>query len=333
MLKSLIIWLLLFVAILVVDKGFSSEIDPYALQLIIYAGINIILAVSLNLVNGFTGQFSMGHAGFMAVGAYSSACITIWANSRWGLADGSVVTSGVFLVALLSGGLAASLAGYLVGIPTLRLKGDYLAIVTLGLGEIIRVILLNLSIVGGARGLAEIPGLSSLSWIYGFGLVTVFCIWRILQSAHGRALISVREDEVAAQASGVDTTTAKVRAFVIGSFFAGIAGGLFAHQLSYITPSVFDFNKSIEVIIMVVLGGMGSISGSIVAAIFVTALPELLRPMQALTGGVDLRMVIYSLCLILLMLTRPRGLFGNKEIFEFLPFSIKKILGLGGERK
>jgi branched-chain amino acid transport system permease protein len=195
--------------------------------------------------------------------------------------------------------------------------------VTLGFGEIIRVIVLNLDVIGGARGLPNIPALSSFGWVYTWVVLTIFTVWRLINSAHGRAFLSVREDEIAAEAMGVHTTRAKVRAFVIGAFFAGVAGGLFAHYLRYLNPQTFDFNRSFEIIIMVVLGGMGSITGSVVAALFLTGIREALRPLQEITK-IDFRMVIYSLMLILLMLTRPNGLFGTREYVDFLPDWMKK---------
>jgi branched-chain amino acid transport system permease protein len=310
--KSLIPWAIALGAVLLINQFVADWINPYYFSIIMYAGINVILAVSLNLINGFTGQFSMGHAGFMSVGAYSSAYFTtqvLALHPSWLVSP--ALSAVIFLVALLIGGLFAGLAGIVVGLPSLRLKGDYLAIVTLGFGEIIRVVLLNIDAVGGARGLAGIPALSNFAWVYGMGALTLFVIGRIIRSAQGRAFLSVREDEIAAEAMGVNTTRAKVRAFVIGAVFAGIAGGLFAHQLMYLNPQTFDFNRSFEIIIMVVLGGMGSITGSVVAAIFLTVLREALRPLQEFTK-LDFRMVIYSLMLIVLMLTRPNGLFGKK---------------------
>ncbi|MGZ3696449.1 MAG: branched-chain amino acid ABC transporter permease [Bdellovibrionota bacterium] len=295
--------------------------DPYFFAILMYAGVNITLAVSLNLVNGFTGQFSMGHAGFMSVGGYMAAYLSTLlqgAHPEWFL--GGMLTNVIFVGLLAMGGLAAAATGYLVGLPSLRLKGDYLAIVTLGFGEIIRVIVLNVDAIGGARGMPNIPGLSTFGWVYTMVVVSVFTIWRLVNSAHGRAFLSVREDEIAAEAMGVNTTRAKVRAFVIGAFFAGVAGGLFAHYLRYLNPQTFDFNRSFEIIIMVVLGGMGSVTGSVVAAVFLTVIREALRPLQELTK-VDFRMVIYSLVLILLMLTRPNGLFGTREFTDFLPKS------------
>ena len=294
----------------------GARIDPYISGVLLYAGINIILAVSLNLVNGFTGQFSMGHAGFMSVGAYTAAFVTAQvqgAHPDW-LTHPALMPA-VLGCALLAGGFLASLVGYGVCLPSLRLSGDYLAIVTLGFGEIIRVVILNIDAVGGARGMTGIPPLTSLGWVYSVVLLTVFVIWRLIRSAHGRALLAVREDEIAAQAMGVDTTQAKVRAFVIGAFFAGLAGGLFAHYLRYLNPQTFDFNKSFEIIIMVVLGGMGSITGSVLAAVFLTVTREALRPLQEWTH-IDFRMIIYSLTLIGVMLTRPQGLLGTRELLK-----------------
>jgi branched-chain amino acid transport system permease protein len=298
----------IFVAL---DLFVSDSINPYILQIIVYSGINIMLAVSLNLINGFTGQFSIGHAGFMAIGAYTSAAITFYLGP--GILNSAFLPPLIlkwlfFIVALTLGGLAAALAGLLVGIPSLRLKGDYLAIVTLGFGEIIRVVILNVNAVGGARGFADIPEYTSLFWVLAFALLTIVVIRNIMWSSHGKAFLSVREDEVAAEAMGINSTYYKVIAFVIGAFFAGVAGGLLAHYLLYLHTNSFTFMKSIEIIVMVVLGGMGSLSGSIVAAIVLTLLPEVLRPVK------EYRLVIYSALLIVMMLTRPTGLFGTKEL-------------------
>lgn len=313
-------WLLALLSVWVFQWTVADSINAYYFGIVMYAGINIVLATSLNLVNGFTGQFSMGHAGFMAVGAYISAFLTTTLSAAYpDLFAGTFGSQTLFIVALLTGGLCASAAGYLVGLPSLRLKGDYLAIVTLGFGEIIRVVLLNIQAIGGARGMPGIPSYSSFGWVFTFVLLTVFVITRLVSSAMGREFMSVREDEIASESMGVNTTQAKVKAFVIGAFFAGVGGGLFAHYLSYLNPATFDFNKSFDIIIMVVLGGMGSISGSIIAAILLTVLREALRPLQELTH-IDFRMVIYSLILILMMILRPNGLLGTKEIWDVLPF-------------
>lgn len=281
-----------------------AVLNAYYLQIIVYIGINIILAVSLNLINGVTGQFSLGHAGFMAIGAYVSAAVTMFAWPS-GLPGG-------LWVALLAGGAAAAVAGLMIGIPTLRLRGDYLAIATLGFGEIIRVVIVNTESVGGARGLFGIPSLASFASVYACALICVVLLWRLVYSPKGIPLAAIREDEMAAAAMGIDTTRLKILAFMTGSFWAGVAGGLFAHFIGYIHTNSFTFLKSIEIVTMVVLGGMGSFSGAILAAIALTVLPELLR------FGAEYRMIIYSILLIVMMLTRPRGLLGNREITTWL---------------
>jgi branched-chain amino acid transport system permease protein len=283
----------------------SRWLNPYYLQIVVYIGINAILAVSLNLINGVAGQFSLGHAGFMAIGAYVGAAFTMFA---WPYAPGLAS----LLSALLVGGLAAAIAGVLVGIPSLRLRGDYLAIVTLGFGEIIRIVILNTDAVGGARGLFGIPTVASFSSVYACTVLCVGLLWRLVHSTKGNAFTAIREDEVAAAAMGLDTIRYKIIAFTIGAFWAGVAGGLFAHFIGYIHTNSFTFLKSIEIVVMVVLGGMGSISGSVLAAIALTVLPELLR------FGAEYRMVMYSILVIVMMLTRPSGLLGTKEITEWL---------------
>ncbi|MEW6057847.1 MAG: branched-chain amino acid ABC transporter permease [Bdellovibrionota bacterium] len=296
----------------------TSALPAYYSAIVAYAGINVTLAVSLNLVLGITGQFSMGHAGFMAVGAYVSSYLSLTVFNHIQIVGLPLEVSQnlFFAVSLYIGGLASAGLGYVVGLPTLRLRGDYLAIVTLGFGEIIRVVLLNIDVVGAARGLPGIPRWTSFGWIYAIAFVSVLTVRRLMNSAHGRAFLAVREDEIAAEAMGVNATRVKVTAFVISSFFAGVAGGLFAHYLTYLNPAIFDFNRSFEIIIMVVLGGMGSTSGALVAALFLTGLREFLRPLQEITK-LDFRMVIYSILLIVLMLTRPNGFFGTREISDF----------------
>ena len=299
-------------------------VNPYIFQILILCGINIILAVSLNLVNGFTGQFSIGHAGFMAIGGYTSAALTFYLGphviesaTAIGLPRALSGTS-FFVLALIAGGFASAIAGFLVGLPSLRLRGDYLAIVTLGFGEIIRVLILNVNAVGGARGFVDIPGYTNLFWVSFFAFLTIVVVRNLTTSTHGRAFISVREDEIAAEALGINTTRYKVLAFVIGAFFAGVAGGLFGHYLMYLHTNSFTFMKSFEVVIMVVLGGMGSITGSVIAAVLLTVLPEALRPVK------EFRMVIYASLLIFLMIARPQGLLGMRELsiqtFRSLPF-------------
>lgn len=288
----------------------ESEVIGAFWQLnIVLICINIILAVSLNLITGFTGQFSIGHAGFMAVGAYMSAVFTV----KLGLP---------YIVGILAGAAGAAILGFAIGLPTLRLKGDYLAIATLGLGEIIRITILNIPYVGGASGLMGIPRYTTFTWAFLLMVITVLFIKNFINSSHGRACISIRENEIAAEAMGVDTTKYKVIAFTIGAAFAGVAGGLFSHYFYIAHPASFTFMKSFDILTMVVLGGMGSITGSITTAILLTYLSA------ELASYPEWRMVIYALLLIVLMIYRPQGLFGNKEL-SFKMFS--RILG-GGQR-
>ncbi|MCR6655811.1 MAG: branched-chain amino acid ABC transporter permease [Opitutus sp.] len=283
---------------------FSEHIDPYHLDVLTGVGINVILAVSLNLVNGYTGQFSLGHAGFMSVGAYLAAATTvIWGPMLLGEDGGTTFQQGLlFLGALLGGGCAAALAGLFVGVPSLRLKGDYLALVTLGFGEIIRVIFQNVESLGGALGLNGIPPHTTILWVLVFVALTIFVVTSLVNSTYGRGFLATRDDEIAAEAVGLNTTRYKIVAFVVGAFFAGIAGGLYGHFKMTITPTGFDFTKSIELVVMVILGGMGNTLGVVLAAVILTLLPELLRPIA------EYRMVIYSVLLIVLMLARPQGL-------------------------
>jgi branched-chain amino acid transport system permease protein len=287
---------------------FSDRIDPYYLDVLTGIGINVILAVSLNLVNGYTGQFSLGHAGFMSVGAYLSAAVTMMLGPKLFGGDGgpTLQQNGLFLGALLTGGLSAALAGLLVGVPSLRLKGDYLALVTLGFGEIIRVIFQNVDALGGALGLNGIPPYTNIFWVLAFVAITVFVVTCLVNSTYGRGFLATRDDEIASEAVGLNTTRYKIVAFVVGAFFAGIAGGLYGHFKQTITPTGFDFTKSIEIVVMVILGGMGNTLGVILAAILLTLLPEVLRPIA------EYRMVLYSFLLIVLMLARPQGLFNFK---------------------
>jgi branched-chain amino acid transport system permease protein len=297
--------LLLSLAAAVAVSLLSDQIDPYFLDVLTSVGINVILAVSLNLVNGHTGQFSLGHAGFMSVGAYLSAAVTLNLGPAWfGDGGGTALQQAVlFLGALLVGGLSAAAAGLLVGIPSLRLRGDYLAIVTLAFGEIIRVVFQNVDALGGALGLNGIPPYTTIGWVLGAAALTVFTVGCLVRSTYGRGFIAVHDDEIAAEAVGLDTTRYKTVAFVVGAFFAGVAGGLYGHYKLTITPGGFDFNKSIEIVVMVILGGMGNTVGVILAAVLLTLLPEFLRPVA------EYRMVLYALLLIGLMIARPQGLF------------------------
>lgn len=286
---------------ILIQSGTWNDVVESTLILIC---INIILGVSLNLINGITGQFSIGHAGFMSVGAYLSAILTLDFHAS-------------FPVAIVSGGALAAVFGLLIGTPTLRLKGDYLAIATLGFGEIIRIILLNTEYVGGASGLSGIPAKTNWTWVFLFTVITVVLINNFIRSTHGRACIAIRENEIAAEAMGINTTQYKVIAFVIGAFFAGIAGALSAHKFYVINPSSFNFMKSFEILVIVVLGGLGSTSGAIVGAVVLTLLFTLLQDYP------ELRMIIYSVILILMMIFRPKGLMGTKE-FSFNAFKKKE---------
>jgi branched-chain amino acid transport system permease protein len=304
---------------------------PFFVYLASIVGVNVILAVSLNIVNGMTGQFSIGHAGFMAVGAYTAGKLSLLLKDVAIAGLPAVVSDQVqFVGTLLAGGTAAAICGFIVGLPSLRLRGDYLAIVTLGFGEIIRVIVQNLEVFGRALGLTGIPQTSSLFAVWFCVFLVVLVARRIVGSTHGRSLWAIREDEVAAEAMGVNTTGYKVRAFVISSFFAGVAGGLFAHFVPIINPGSFTFVKSIEVVVMVVAGGLGSTTGAIIAAIILTLLPEALRTLFLQLGGLgagaslaqkvdQIRMPVYGILLVVLMLVRPQGLFGTREIWDVLP--------------
>jgi branched-chain amino acid transport system permease protein len=292
--------------------------SPYWLQVIVFMGCNIIAVVSLNLVNGYAGQFSLGHAGFMAIGAFVTAKFSVALGAHW-LAPyqqgpQAVLMHALYMVGLmLIGGLAAALGGLLVGLPSLRLRGDYLAIVTLGFGEIIRVILLNVDAVGGARGLTGVPHYTSPFLVFAVALATIAAVRNLTNSVHGRAILATREDETAAESLGINCAHYKTAAFVIGAFFAGVAGCLYAHQLQFIHPRIFDFMKSVELVLMVVLGG-GTTWGAAAAAVVMTLLPEGLRVVKdALHLPVDPRMVIYAALLIAVMLLRRGSLSGARR--------------------
>ncbi|MEP6669928.1 MAG: branched-chain amino acid ABC transporter permease [Chthoniobacter sp.] len=293
------LFLLIAIVVAIGLSYVSASFNRYYLGIAIDVGINIILAVSLNLINGHTGQFSLGHAGFMAVGGYFAAKFTL----VYGPTLPPAAQPFLFAGALLLGGIVAALAGLAVGVPSLRLKGDYLAIVTLGFGEIIRVIFQTSETFGAATGLTGIAKLTTFGWAWALAAVTVYVVACLVNSTYGRGFIAVHDDEIAAGAMGINPVRYKVTAFVIGAFFAGIAGGLYAHHKAVLSPGGFDFIKSIEIVVMVILGGMGRTVGVIFAAIILTILPELLR------GVAEYRMIIYSLLIIGLMLTRPQGLF------------------------
>ena len=264
-------------------------------SLIVPIGVNIMLAVSLNLVTGFLGELSLGHAGFMSLGAYAGALFTL--NTDMGDLPS-------IIAAMLIGGVVAAIFGFLIGVPVLRLQGDYLAIVTLAFGEIIKSVLNSMTFTNGPKGLSKIPLISNYqhyTLVFIVTVITILVISNIVDSRHGRAVCSVRDNYIAAESIGVHVSRFKIMAFVVSAFFAGVAGVLYAHNVGIIKPTTFDYNKSIEILVIVVLGGMGSIRGSIIAAVVLTILPEMLR------GADNLRMLLYSIVLIAMMLFNQSG--------------------------
>lgn len=321
--------------------GLGGLLGPYPSRIMIDCGIAIIAAVSLTIVNGFTGQFSIGHAAFMAIGGYASGLITYYAL-LWHMEPAQIrailpsffgSTQWLLAGSCIIGGLVAAGMGYLVGLPSLRLRGDYLAIVTLGFGEIVRVLLqqtpaqidstgalhergILAAIIppaaSGATGFQDLPHVTNILWMYLFTAACVLIAYRLKVSSYGRALLSIREDEIAAEAMGVPVAKLKVRAFILAAFFAGIAGALYAHEPgNNLNPKDAGFARSFDIIMIVVLGGMGSISGSVFAAILITVLNEWLRQFG------EYRMITFALALILMMIFRPQGLFGLREVWDF----------------
>lgn len=279
-------------------------VNRYSLTVLRMVCINIILATSLNITVGNLGQITLGHAGFMSIGAYSAALF---------VKSGLVPGLGGYILSLILGGLIALIIGIIIGLPALRLKGDYLAIVTLAFGEIIRVLIEYFSFTGGAQGLSGIPTMKSFDLIYVIMCICVALMYSVMTSRHGRAVLSIREDEIASEASGINVTYYKTFAFGLSAFFAGVAGAIYAQNIGVIDAKVFDYNKSFDILVMVVLGGMGSFTGSVISATVLTVIPEVLRSFASY------RMIIYSLVLILMMIFKPEGLLGRKE------FSIHKI--------
>jgi branched-chain amino acid transport system permease protein len=282
-------------------------LDPYLQLVLVYLGINVILAASLNLVNGYMGEFSVGHAGFMAIGAYVASVLTVRVfPATWPLAL-------VFPAAVAAGGAAAALAGFVVAGPSFRTRGDYLAIVTLAFSMIVKSVLENVEAVGGPRGYMGMERLTTLPWVFVWGVVTLLVLRNFIYSKYGRGMAAIRDDELAGTLGTVRTRRVKVIAFVVSSCFAGVAGGLYAHVLQFINPRMFDIVKSTDILVMVYLGGTASLGGSIIGAGVFTILMEVLRPL-----GVW-RMVLMPLLLVLLMLFRPRGIMGYHEFRWFVP--------------
>lgn len=305
----------LIVTFVIVQVLISTNIiNDYIFSTLVTICINIILAASLNLITGFTGQFSLGHAGFMSIGAYTCAIITLRYYSVWGFVGG-----------LIAGAIFAAMVGFLVGLPTLRLKGDYLAIATLGMAEIIKILFRNVleDLTNGAAGLSDIPQFINWGWLFLLTAGSVILIVNFINSSHGRACISIREDEIASEAMGVNSTKYKVTAFVAGAFFAGIAGAVYASYFYFLDPDLFGFKKSIDILVIVVLGGMGSISGSVIAAVLLALISTYLQAFP------ELRMIIYGVLLVLIMIFRPQGIMGSKE----LSLSLMKKWTSGFKRK
>ena len=292
----------------------SGMINSYISGILILVCINIVLAISLNITAGCLGQMALGHAGFMSIGAYTAALFT-----KSNLIPGV----GGYVLALILGGLVAMIIGVVIGIPALRLRGDYLAILTLAFCEIIRVLIEFFKFTGGAKGLTGIKLQKNFAIIYIIMLLCVFMMYTFMKSRHGRAILSIREDEIASESSGINLTFYKTLAFAYSAFFAGVAGGMYAHYIGILGAQNFDFNKSIDILVIVVLGGLGSFTGSAIGAIVLTILPEMLR------GFNDYRMFIYAVMLILMMMFRPSGLLGTKEfsltnlVSKALPKNVK----------
>jgi len=278
---------------------YEGIIDNYILRIMKQIGIFVIAALGLNLILGFTGQFTMGHAAFMSIGAYGSAIMTKNFNMP-------------FPISLIVGVVLAAVLSAIIGYPILRLKGDYLAICTLGFGEIVKVVIQNVDYVGGARGISAIPTKTSFGIVFFGGALCFAILKNLINSSKGRAIMSVREDEIAAEAMGINSTKYKMIAFIIGSSMAGLSGGLYAHFNTFIDPASFNFAKSTELITYVVLGGMGSLSGTVLGTAILIYLPEGLRGLGTVMK--DYRMLIYAIMLVLMMIFRPQGILGTREI-------------------
>lgn len=277
------------------DGILSIFTNPYYNQVLTTMGIFLIAALGLHLITGVTGQFSFGHAAFLSIGAYSSALMSIYLHTP-------------FLLNMLAGGLFAALFGILLGIPSMRLTGDYLGITTLGFGEIVRIVFINTKITGGAMGLGGIPKETNIALVYILVVLTIFSLYRIQNSRFGRALAAIREDEIAAETMGINVYWYKIKAFAVGTFIAGISGALFAHMMQYLNPSDFGFSRSFEILNFVVLGGLGSIPGTILGTAVLSLAPEFLRFVK------EYRMLIYGALMVLMMIFRPYGLLGNVDL-------------------
>jgi len=322
LINAVLVVVFLVVGELMIDGGVVSRYQTGVIEQI---GIYIILAVSLNIATGYLGQLPLGHAGFMSVGGYSCAIFIMRMMDVVGVTTrdfttGSPAAVGLFVLGIIFGGVCAAICGLIIGVPALRLKGDYLAIITLGFAEIIRVVMQNIdgvlgfTLTGGAKGLTGIPGYTNFLNTFIVVVISLFLIHTMMKSRHGRAILSIRDNEIAAESCGVNTTYYKTLAFVASAFFAGVAGGLYAGCIGVMAPAKFGFMKSIEILVMVVLGGMGSMLGSVISATVLTILPEALRAVS------DYRMVVYAVVLILVMIFRPEGLLGDYD------FSMSRVI-------
>ncbi|SFX46318.1 branched-chain amino acid ABC transporter permease [Olsenella sp. kh2p3] len=322
LINAVLVVVFLVVGELMIDGGVVSRYQTGVIEQI---GIYIILAVSLNIATGYLGQLPLGHAGFMSVGGYSCAIFIMRMMDTMGVtardfATGTPAAALLFVLGIIFGGVCAALCGLIIGVPALRLKGDYLAIITLGFAEIIRVVMQNIdgvlgfTLTGGAKGLTGIPGYTNFLNTFIVVAISLFLIHTMMKSRHGRAVLSIRDNEIAAESCGVNTTYYKTLAFVASAFFAGVAGGLYAGCIGVMAPAKFGFMKSIEILVMVVLGGMGSMLGSVISATVLTILPEALRAVS------DYRMVVYAIVLILVMIFRPEGLLGDYD------FSMSRVI-------
>ncbi len=302
------------VAIVVMQRAMTG----YTLTLVAFTLLHVMLAVSLTLTNGFTGLFSLGHPAFMTLGGYIAAILTFPAARKsfmlTGLPDFLAGVELSLLPAVLAGGLGAALAALVVGFPVLRLRGHYLAVATLGFIIVVQVLINNAeSWTRGPLGLNGLPFYTDLWWVFGWTALTVFVAWRIKHSSLGRAMMAVREDEVAAACTGVSPTFVRMTAFVVGAFFAGVAGGLWAHLVTVITPGSFSILLAFMLVVMVVIGGSGSVAGAIVAAVAVSFLSEAVKPVQEAIGAYGLSQIVTALAVLLVLVFRPKGLFGHRE--------------------
>jgi branched-chain amino acid transport system permease protein len=310
MLRKFITSLIVIALLAGFQVGASAALDPYWVRVLSVAGINVMLAVALNLVNGTTGQFSIGHAGFMAVGAYAAALTSVALEPHLGASLAPLT----LVLACLAAVLSAAVTGVAVGVPSLRLRGDYLAIVTLGFGEIIRISIESTPALGGQQGYplgaASIPAYATLGWVWGGAVLATVMVWNLTYSSYGRALAAIREDEIAAEAAGIPTTRYKVLAFSVSAAVAGLAGAMYAHDASggqHIDPGAFRMDRSVDMLVMIIFGGLGSITGAVIGGIFVAVSLELLREFQGY------RLIAYALLLVGMMLLRPQGLLGTRE--------------------